>query len=307
MPKAIRRSWLIVPSNNATQVEQAIAAAPDVVVLDLAEFVPEAAKPAAREQLQEMVTQVTRCGAEVFVQVDKDLLYADLKTAVWPGVSGILIPHLESPHEVAAAEALLTTLEDARGIRPGTLQLVAVLDTAKGNHAAMDIARSSRRMWGLTLGRGDLVMDMRPEPSGELHLMPYLMQRLITIATAAGLVPIGAWWRAPARGLLANADDTYRAAVRGRRIGFQGALCLRPDQVEALQRGFTPEASELEAARGLITAYDEVAKHGTAVLRLQERIIDRATALQAKQLLAEVDACTQHDLLKEQARQRASH
>jgi citrate lyase subunit beta / citryl-CoA lyase len=307
MPKVIRRSWLIVPSHDAMQVEQAIAVAPDVVVLDLMDFVPEAAKPAAREQLQEMITQITRHGAEAFVQIDKDLLYADLHAAVWPGVSGILIPHLESPHEVAAAEDLLTKLEDARGIRPGTLQLVAVLDTAKGNHAAMDIARSSPRMWGLTLGRADLVMDLRPEPSGELHLMPYLMQRLITIATAAGLVPIGAWWRAPARGLLANPDDTYHAAVRGRRVGFQGALCLRPDQVEALQRGFTPEAVELEAARALITAYDEVAQHGTAVLRLQERIVDRATVLQAKHLLAEVDACTQQDLVKEQARQRAPH
>jgi citrate lyase beta subunit len=133
------------------------------------------------------------------------------------------------------------------------------------------------------------------------------MQRLITIATATGLVPIGAWWRAPARGLLANPDDTYHAAVRGRRIGFQGAICLRPDQVEALQRGFTPAAAELEAARQLISAYDEGTKHGTATLRLQERIVDRAAALQARRLLAAVEALTQHDLVKAQARQRAVH
>jgi citrate lyase subunit beta / citryl-CoA lyase len=307
MPKAIRRSWLIVPSHDATQVAQAATAAADVVVLDLMEFVPEAAKPAARERLQEMIAPVAGHGAEVFVQLDKDLLYADLHAAVWPGVSGILIPHLESPHEVAAAEDLLTKLEDARGIRPGTLQLVAVLDTAKGNHAAMDIARSSPRMWGLTLGRADLVMDLRPEPSGELHLMPYLMQRLITIASAAGLVALGAWWRAPARGLLANPVDTYRAAVRGRRIGFQGALCLRPEQVEALHRGFTPAAAELETAHQLISAYNEGTKHDTTTLRLEERIVDRATALQARQLLAAVDAFTQHDLVKDQARQRAAH
>jgi citrate lyase subunit beta/citryl-CoA lyase len=306
MPNAIRRSWLIVPGNDATQVEQAAAAAPDVVVLDLMEFVPEAAKPAAREQLQEMITNAARHGAAVFAQVDKVLLYADLKAAVWPGLSGILLPRLETPHEVTEADALLTQLEDARGILPGTLRIVAVLDTAKGNYAAMDIARSSRRLWGLTLGRADLVMDLRPEPSGELHLMPYLMQRLITVATAAGLVPLGAWWRAPARGLLANPDDTYGAAVRGRHIGFKGALCLRPNQVEALHRGFTPDTAEREAARELITAYDEAAKNGTAVLRLQERIVDRATALQAKQLLAYGEACTQQDAVKGQARQRAS-
>jgi citrate lyase subunit beta / citryl-CoA lyase len=81
MPTTSRRSWLIVPSSEAVQVEQA-AAAPDVVVLDLMEFVPEAAKPAAREQLQEMITKVAQHGAVVFVQVDKAILYADLQAAV---------------------------------------------------------------------------------------------------------------------------------------------------------------------------------------------------------------------------------
>ena len=227
MDGSIRRSWLMVPSDDAAQVEQAAASAADVIVLDLMEFVPEGMKPAARERLPEAIRGVAQGGAEVFAQVDKELLYADLSAAVWPGLSGILIPRLESPQEVAEADSLLTQLEDKRGFRPGTLQIVAVLDTAKGNYDAIEIARASRRIWGLTPGRADLVMDLRPEPSGELHLMPYLMQRLITVANAAGVVPLGAWWRAPARGLLANPDDTHAAAVRGRHIGFKGALCLR--------------------------------------------------------------------------------
>jgi citrate lyase subunit beta / citryl-CoA lyase len=307
MPTTVRRSWLLVPSSEAAKVEQAAAAAPDALVLDLMEFVPEAAKPAAREQLPEMITTVAQRGVDVFVQVDQALLYADLKAAVWPGLSGILLPRLEAPHEVAEADALLTQLEDARGILPGTLQIVAVLDTAKGNYAAMEIARASARLWGLTLGRADLVMDLRPEPSGELHLMPYLMQRLIMVARAAGLIPLGASWRASARGLLASPDDTYSAAVRGRRIGFKGALCLRPNQVDALHRGFTPDAAERQAAHELASAYDAAAKHGTTVLRLQDRIVDRATAAQAKHLLAYGEACTQQDIAKGQARQRASH
>jgi citrate lyase beta subunit len=82
-------------------------------------------------------------------------------------------------------------------------------------------------------------MDLRPEPDGEIHLMPCLMQRLIVIAGALGKAPLGAWWRAPDRGLLATPENTYRAARRGRALGFQGALCLSPDQVQPLQRAFT--------------------------------------------------------------------
>jgi len=295
MDGSIRRSWLIVPSDDAAQVEQAAASATDVIVLDLMEFVSEGMKPAARECLPEALRNVTQGGAEVFVQVDKELLYADLSAAVWLGISGILIPHLESPQEVAEADSLLTEFEDKRGFRPGTLQIVGVLDTANGNDAALDIACASRRIWGLTLGRADLVMDLRPEPSGELHLMPYLMQRLIMAANTAGVVPLGAWWRTPARGLLANPDDTYTAAVRGRRVGFKGALCLRANQVEPLNRGFTPTSRESHEARELIAEYEAGTQNGSAVMRLQDRIIDLATVSQASQLLAYANACTQRD------------
>jgi citrate lyase subunit beta / citryl-CoA lyase len=298
MDGSIRRSWLMVPSDDAAQVEQAAASAADVIVLDLMEFVLEGMKPAAREHLPEAIRGVAQSGAEVFAQIDKELLYADLSAAVWPGLSGILIPRLESPQEVTEADSLLTQLEDKRGFRPGTLQIVAVLDTAKGNYDAVEIARASRRIWGLTLGRADLVVDLRPEPSGELHLMPYLMQRLITAANAAAVMPLGAWWRAPARGLFANPDNTYAAAVRGRHIGFKGALCLQPDQVEPLNRGFTPTSSEIQEARELIADYQAGTQNGSAVMRLQDRIIDLATVSQASQLLAYADACAQRDVGK---------
>jgi citrate lyase subunit beta / citryl-CoA lyase len=306
MDGSIRRSWLIVPSDDAAQVEQAAASAADVIVLDLMEFVPEGMKPATRERLPEAISSVAQGGVEVFAQVDQELLYADLSAAVWPGLSGILIPRLESPRAVAEADSLLTQFEDKRGLRPGTLQIIAVLDTAKGNDAALDIARASRRIWGLTLGRADLVMDLRPEPSGELHLMPYLMQRLIMAANAAGIAPLGAWWRAPARGLLADPDDTYSAAVRGRRIGFQGALCLRANQVEPLNRGFTPASSEAQEAGELLADYEAGTRNGTAVMRLQDRIIDLAMARQASRLLAYADACAQRDVGKTQAKRRAA-
>jgi citrate lyase subunit beta/citryl-CoA lyase len=118
------------------------------------------------------------------------------------------------------------------------LKIIAALESARGNHAAYEIARASPRVSGLTLGRADLIMDLRPEPSGEIHLMPYLMQRLIIIAGSAGVIPIGAWWRAPDRGLLATPENTYQAALRGRAIGFKGAMCLRANQVEPLNRVF---------------------------------------------------------------------
>jgi citrate lyase subunit beta/citryl-CoA lyase len=132
------------------------------------------------------------------------------------------------------------------------------------------------------------------------------MQRLITIANAAAVVPLGAWWRAPARGLLASPDETYTAAVRGRHIGFKGALCMRPNQVEPLNRGFSPARDEGQAARELLIAYETAMENGAAVMRFQDRIVDLATVSQASQLLAHVDACSERDAEKSRARQRVT-
>jgi citrate lyase subunit beta/citryl-CoA lyase len=125
-----------------------------------------------------------------------------------------------------------------------SLEMHLSLENARGNHAAMELLQSSQRIRSVSLGRADLVMDLRGEPSGELHLMPFLMQRLIIAANAAGVTPIGAWWQASSRGMRASSEDSERSARLGWLAGFKGALCVLPEQVGALNRGFTPSSDE---------------------------------------------------------------
>ena len=65
------------------------------------------------------------------------------------------------------------------------------------------------------------------------------MQRLIIIAGAIGVMPLGAWWRAPDRGLLATVENTGAAAQRGHAIGFKGAMCIAGHQVAPLNRAYS--------------------------------------------------------------------
>jgi len=298
MRDKIRRSWLLVPMSQEARLARAPQSGADVVVLDLVEFVAEASKPAARDRVQAALDPVQAGGAEVFTQVDAELLYADLHACVWPGLRGVIISRLEAPAQMAEAEALVSQLEAQRGLLPGTVEIVAGLETARGNHEAYDIGTASQRLSGMTLGRADLIMDLRPEPSGEIHLMPYLMQRLITVARALGVPPIGAWWRAPDRGLLAPPEPTYQAAVRGRAIGFTGALCVLDTQVEPLNRGFTPTAAAVETARQLLAAYTAGVERGMAVVEVGDRLLDRGTAVQAQRVMDLAAACAARDQVK---------
>ncbi len=229
-----QRSWLVAAMSKADVVVQAAKSGADVIVLDLVELIADEHKPAAREKVHAAIGTVRAGGTEVFVQIDPQNHEADLRACVWPGLNGIVVSRAESVSQIDKIDKYLFLLEKEKGLAAGSTGLVLALETARGNQDAYEIATASKRVRGLTLGRADLVMDLRPEPNGEIHLMPYLMQRLIIIARAVGITPLGAWWRAPDRGLLATPQNTLAAARRGRAAGFKGALCLRADQVEPL-------------------------------------------------------------------------
>ena len=263
MTYTVRRSWLIAPAHNAEALSEAAGSKADVVVLDLQDTVHESRKHEARANVRDAIDAMRDAGSEVFVRSDVELMYADLDASVWRGLSGLVLPGVTGVDQVREADDILATFEAERGVvKPPpvgqvreaddprgpeqALEIHLSLDTGPGNWHAEDLIRASDRVKSVSLGRADLVMDLREEPSGDLHLLPYLMQRLIVIANATGVEPVGAWWRATSRGLVASYDDTLEAALTGRLAGFRGALCMRANQVNALNRGFTPSASEIE-------------------------------------------------------------
>lgn len=253
--QSVRRSWLIVPAQRTDLVEQSARFGADVVVFDLEDLVHDDRKRAARANVRNGIERARQGGAEVFVRCDLELLYADLESAVWRGLQGIILPKVSSVAQIREAEDILEHFEAERGVMQAgllhevnefdeprsvanSLEIHLALETAEGNHAAAELIDASPRIRSVSLGRADLVMDLRAEPSGELHLLAFLMQRLIVIANALGVSPIGAWWQADSRGLRASAEATARAAHLGRLAGFKGALCMEPEQVPALNDGF---------------------------------------------------------------------
>ena len=237
MKESKRRSWLLVPPS-ADAVAEALVFCPDVLVVDTVELVSPDLRVRALKDLPGVIERAASGDAEVFLQVDAKHLPDGLEAGMFGCARGIVLSRLETPEQVRQADALLAEVEARQGVPEGSLHLVASLDTSVGNHRAMELLQASPRMWGATLGRADLTMDLRPGPDGEFHLMPYLTQRLIIVAGAAGVTPLGAWWRPPSRGMMASPMDTYEATVRGKALGFLGAFCVSEEQVEPVHRGF---------------------------------------------------------------------
>src|SRR5262245_28696273 len=107
MVERIRRSWLIVPAHDDARLAEAARSGADVIVLDLQDMVHDTKKHAARQRIRELIPRMCAQGAEVFVRIDVELLYADLHAAVWRGLSGVMLPGVTGVAHVQEADSLL--------------------------------------------------------------------------------------------------------------------------------------------------------------------------------------------------------
>ncbi len=239
MANNIRRSWMIVPAHDPAAVMRCADFHADVVVLDLEYSVPPKAKEAAREGLGALIKTIADSQAQVFVRIDRDTRWADVRAALHRGIKGIIFAGPDAPEEVAELGELITRMEKERGVDPGATELVLMLESAKGFWNAAAIAQASPRVTALGVGRIDLTMRLGPLPQDEFRLYRFLMTRALVAARMLGKQPLGALWRPHSRGGVATQEGTAKAAREARLMGFTGCVCATPQQVAAVNAGFT--------------------------------------------------------------------
>lgn len=233
-----RRSWLIVPAHDTDLALGSLEVKPDVVVIDLEYSVPPKAKEAARSGLGELISKFSDSQTTVFVRIDRDTRWADVRAAVHRGITGIIFPGPDVAEEVAEIGELTASLEKERGIDSGTTELVLVLESAKGFWNAAALAQASPRVTALGVGRIDLTMRLGPVPQNEFRLYRFLMTRTLVAARMLGKQPLGALWRSQSRGGVAAKEMTATAAREARLMGFTGCVCAAGEQVAPVNEGF---------------------------------------------------------------------
>ena len=157
----IRRSRLIMPANEPKYVEKAHLRNADAVALDLEDSVPVSEKVATRAVLKDAIPLVGRCGSDVLVRVNntEELLRGDVEAAVWPGLSGIFFPKVESGRQVQDLDRLLTELEQKRGIPHGQVKISVIAETLTGYLNVREITSASERIDSLSLGTEDFATN----------------------------------------------------------------------------------------------------------------------------------------------------
>jgi len=298
--EAVRRSWLVVSAIDDEAIGRAPTWGADVIVLDLEDSVHDTKKAAARERVKAAIATVAQGGAEVFVRPDIELLHADLRASIWHGLTGVVLPKVKSAAQVREAEAVIEQFEAERGLA-GVIELHLALETGPGNYNAIEVIGAGSRVRSAGLGRADLVMDLRGEPTGQLHMMPYILERMIASARAAGVEPVGAYWRADARGTVAGPEASLKAARDGRALGTTGSFCAKGDQVEPLNRGYTPSPGEGEHAKAIVGAFEQAQAEGEGHGVLDGATVGPGLARAAAKVVEYAGLCAARDAAKKAA------
>lgn len=275
---------MFVPAIVQRFIDKAPEAGADVVCLDLEDSVPPDKKDDGRRQVGGAIESMARTGYALYVRVNAlatGLAEAEVRGVVRPGLDGIILPKSESGQDLTYIEGVVAAEEMERGIPPGSVALMPLIESAKGVMEAYDICRSSARISGAIFGAEDFAADMGIQRTiiGEEI---FWARSIIAIACrAAGVASIDT----PATDY-SDEQALIRDMKLAKSIGFTGKLCIHPSQVAMANQVFSPSAEELVEALVLVEVFERDALgKGLAAIAIDGKMVDTPMYERAKRIV----------------------
>jgi citrate lyase subunit beta/citryl-CoA lyase len=264
----------------------------DNVILDLEDAVAKAEKVATRALVVEALKRprqsgAYRCGAYIRVNAfNTEFCYGDAVAVVGPGLDGIILPMVESREQIVAFDWLVGALERERGLSPGGIDIIPIIETGKGIANARAIAAAGTRAKRMAFGAGDYTLDMNMEWTLAESELEHARAEMAVASRAAGLeAPIDTVWVH-----INDLEGLASSAKRARQLGFQGKMCIYPPQVEPVNRAFTPTEKEVAFARRVVAAFEKAEREGSSSIQLDGFFIDYPIVYKAQRTLDAVRA-----------------
>jgi len=280
----VLRSLLFAPANHGRHAAKALASSADGTILDLEDAVAVVEKPAARLAARQLIENRSSGGPKVFVRINAlptPFAYDDLHAIVVSGLDGIILPKTESAEQIAIVDWLVRQLERERGLQEGSIDLMPIIETARGLSTVREIATASTRVRRLNFGSGDFSLDtnMTWTPGHEGLLWARI--QLVIASRAIGLEP-------PIDTVFVDLNDLdglAQEAATGKSLGFQGKACIHPNQVRVVNDVFTPSQEEIAQAQQIVDAFDTAVASGSASIRIGGQFVDYPVADKARRII----------------------
>lgn len=287
---ALNRSFLFAPGNVARRVEKALTLDADVVIVDLEDSVAVSEKAATRKAVAEALARPRRGRGYVRVNAPSTgFCYEDLVQTVHNQVDGVVLPKVESAADLHAIDWLIWNLERQHGMPEGSVDLMPQIETAAGLQRIDRVlqARNLRPYQGpwrvkrVAFGAADYGHELGLSISVDEPELADARARVVLASRAAGFEgPIDSPWFH-----FKDPEGFARALERSRRGGFQGRLCVHPDQLAPVNAAYLPGEAELARAERIVTAFRAAEARGEAAVQVDGEMVDYPVAHRAQAML----------------------
>jgi citrate lyase subunit beta/citryl-CoA lyase len=281
------RSMLFVPANSQRFLTSALKRDADAIQLDLEDACPPDLKSATREQIGQLAQQCADAGFDVIVRVNRPwrLLVRDLEGCVHPAVKALTLPKVPDGSFIRSVAEVLAEVEQEKGLPVGRTKLIAMVEDADGMANMDDIAQAHPRVYGMIVGAEDLAVSLRMAVDPDSLYVPNIMA--VAACRRAGIVPIGFVGSVAD---FADQDKFKQTVQRAARLGFEGAFCIHPSQIEAANEAYSPDAAAVTRARALLEAFEQARAANQATCTFEGRMVDAPVVAQAQLLIERDDA-----------------
>jgi len=280
------RTALFVPGNRPDQVDKAVSAGADAVIIDLEDALALSEKTQARPKVREKILEHSNGRMIVRVNgLDSGFIQEDLEEVIVEGLGCIIVPKVDDKDHVREIHRLLLEVEKDKGMEPGAIAIIPLIESARAVENVFQIVSETTdpaRLLTVAFGAADYTLDMGIEITKEGTELLYARSRIPIACRAAGIEPpLDTPFMIDLKDLEALKADARRA----KQLGFQGKLCVHPNQIEPCHEIFSPTKEEILYAERVIQAFDEAEAKGVAAIQLDGNFIDYPVVEKARRVL----------------------
>lgn len=241
----LHRSILVTPAIKPERFLKGLEIGADITLIDFEDSVPPECKEMARCNGINFLCQNRDIPHTYALRPNKIDLEEGVKDIIALIESGarpdvIILPKVESEHDIIIVEKLLSSKLES-------IQFYATIETARGILNLPCIACASPRLTALILGSADLADDIGSTMDWES--MIYARSRIIIAAADAGIDAIDTPFF--------NFSDPEGLCCETQRVksmGYSGKIVVHPNQVQTVNRIFSPDEEAINWARMVIDA-----------------------------------------------------
>lgn len=273
-----RRALLYSPASDWRKMEKAAGLGADCVCLDLEDGVAPERKEEARQMAVRALGELDFGRSERLVRINaigSGLEEADLAALLPTRPNGIVVPKVASGEELQWVEAEM----DKAGA--DEMAVIAQIESARGLVNLKEIAARGGRLQALMFGAEDYAADVGARRTPGAEEVFFARSTVRAHAAAYGLQAIDMLWVD-----FKDAEGLARLAQQSAGLGFDGMQVIHPDQIEIVQRAFTPDEDEVAAARRIVEAYETSLREGKGAFALEGRMVDMPMLRAAERVLS---------------------